>query len=129
MYLRRIANEKLTPIRSFPLIRHAHHTSRVVSERGRNLVLEEPAPDALSALARLELAVAGLYDEALQVPVEGNVVVVPGRAERKEILARPGTGFAVELELEGSVGCVEGYGHCCGGGRGGGMKWRIDGRG
>jgi hypothetical protein len=86
---------------------HGQNAPGIVLEGGRDLVLERRSPDRLSGLLALGVSRARLDHEALDVPVEGIVVVEPRPAEGQEVLARLGcrcdSSGPSELHFTGSL--------------------------
>ncbi len=82
-----IADEELTPVRVVDaLIGHADDSTRMMAQRGPDLVGEGTGPDGGARFGRPGGRRPGLDHEGWDGPVEGGVVVEGGGAEREEVL-------------------------------------------
>lgn len=88
---------------------HGNHAPFVVLQVLLQLILKLPPVYRLSALSRSR-GIAGLDDEAFNVPVEQGAVVVIRGAEGEEVLTRLWTFLAEQLHFQVTNICVQRYG-------------------
>lgn len=94
-----VGDEELAAVGVGPAVGHGHDPPGGVLERLAELVGELAAPDGGAALAGAR-GVAALDHEPLDVAVEHRAVVVAARAQRQEVLRRPGHLVAEHLALD-----------------------------
>lgn len=97
-------DKKLAAVGGRPLVSHAHDASRIVPERGPDLVLEEVVGRVVDRRGRLGFWVgggaAGLQDEVGNYAMERAAVVEVGGTKSEEVFGRLGDRLTEDLELD-----------------------------
>lgn len=104
-------DEELAPVGIGTLVRHAHDTSRIVSQRRTYLIFEELGGGIIDGRRGLRLGIRGgaasLDHEVGDQAVEGTAIVEGRGAEGEEVLGCLGDRLAEDLNLDVAFGSVQ----------------------